>query len=116
MAPHRKVTADAVAKALRKLRAANGNQPTIAELRIEIGVGSTRTVLRYLKELEANGLIERWHGARGIRFKDESSTWNRMMKYEDMLCRIADAPARTFSFDDLRGMAAEALGIKPCSR
>lgn len=35
-----------------------------------------------------------------------------LMKYEDALCRIADAPERKFSFDDLRRVAAEALGIK----
>jgi repressor LexA len=41
--------------------------PTIEELRKALGVGSTRTVLRYLQWLEKEGDIERWSGARGIR-------------------------------------------------
>ena len=47
----------------------HGFPPTIEELRKILGVGSSRTVLRYLKLLEADGLIERWPGARGIRLK-----------------------------------------------
>lgn len=41
--------------------------PTIDELRQALGVGSTRTILRYLQALEAAGAIQRWEGARGIR-------------------------------------------------
>ncbi len=44
-----------------------GLAPTIEELRGVLGVGSTRTVLRYLQWLEREGDIERWPGARGIR-------------------------------------------------
>ncbi len=44
-----------------------GVAPTIEELRLELRMGSTRTVLRYLNELEESGAIERWSGARGIR-------------------------------------------------
>src|SRR5581483_9595326 len=40
--------------------------PTIEELRRLLRVGSTRTILRYLKELEAEGHIRRWPGARGL--------------------------------------------------
>lgn len=36
-------------------------------MREALDVGSTRTVLRYLQELEGAGLIERWPGARGLR-------------------------------------------------
>lgn len=32
-------------------------------------MGSTRTVLRYLDQLEAEGFIERWSGARGLRMR-----------------------------------------------
>lgn len=35
-----------------------------------------------------------------------------MARYEDALCRIADAPEAKLSFSDLRRIAAEALGIK----
>lgn len=44
-----------------------GTAPTIAELRECVGVGSDRTVLRYLRQLEDEKKIERWKGARGIR-------------------------------------------------
>ncbi|TAL41152.1 MAG: repressor LexA [Methylovulum sp.] len=44
-----------------------GLPPTIEELRQALGVGSTRTVLRYLRWLEEEGDIERWKGARGLR-------------------------------------------------
>jgi repressor LexA len=43
--------------------------PTIEELRRVLGVGSTRTVLRYLSWLEDEGDIERWPGARGLRLR-----------------------------------------------
>ncbi|HXK29917.1 MAG TPA: transcriptional repressor LexA [Candidatus Binatia bacterium] len=45
----------------------HGLPPTIKELRQKLGVGSTRTVLRYLRWLEEEGDIERWSGARGLR-------------------------------------------------
>lgn len=41
--------------------------PTIEELRTFLGVGSTRTILRYLDWLAEEGDIERWSGARGLR-------------------------------------------------
>jgi len=45
----------------------HGTPPTIEELRIALQLGSTRTVLRYLQWLEADGDIERWPGARGLK-------------------------------------------------
>lgn len=45
----------------------HGVPPTIEELRRALGAASTRTVLRYLQQLEADGYIERWHGARGMK-------------------------------------------------
>ena len=44
-----------------------GYPPTVEEIRQFVGIGSKRTVLRYLSSLEANGRIQRWPGARGIR-------------------------------------------------
>lgn len=44
-----------------------GMAPTIEELRQAVGAGSTSTVLRYLRQLEEEGYIERWHGARGLK-------------------------------------------------
>lgn len=41
--------------------------PSLEELRKELRVGSTRTVLRYLQWLEEDGAIERGGGARAIR-------------------------------------------------
>jgi repressor LexA len=43
--------------------------PTVEELRRLLGVGSTRTVLRYLDALKEEGYIERWPGARGLRMR-----------------------------------------------
>ena len=59
----------------RVLRAINdwlirhGVPPTVEELRTVLRIGSTRTVLRYLQSLEADGDIERWSGARGIKLR-----------------------------------------------
>lgn len=53
--------------AIRNLMMHKGMPPTIEELRRALGVGSTRTVLRYLEWLKEEGDIERWTGARGIR-------------------------------------------------
>ncbi len=47
----------------------NAVPPTVEELRRALGVGSTRTVLRYLRLLEKQGHIERWSGARGLRMR-----------------------------------------------
>lgn len=44
-----------------------GTPPTVEELRKKLRLGSTRTVLRYLRWLEESGDIERWAGARGLR-------------------------------------------------
>ena len=44
-----------------------GVSPSIEELRRDLHVGSTRTVLRYLESLEKEGAIERGTGARSIR-------------------------------------------------
>jgi repressor LexA len=56
-----------VLTAIRNLMMHKGMPPTIEELRSALGVGSTRTVLRYLEWLKEEGDIERWTGARGIR-------------------------------------------------
>lgn len=57
--------------AIRRFIRDNGMPPTIEELRKELKVGSTRTVLRYLKGLEGANVIRRWSGARGIMILDE---------------------------------------------
>lgn len=51
----------------------NSVPPTIEELRRLLGVGSTRTVLRYLDQLKEEGYIERWSGARGLRMRKSST-------------------------------------------
>jgi len=45
----------------------HGVPPTVEELRAVLHLGSTRTVLRYLRWLEEDGDIERWSGARGLK-------------------------------------------------
>lgn len=67
MAPHRKISSDAVLRALHRFQVEHGHPPTVEELRKALGVGSTRTALRYLQELQDAGRIDRWSGARGIR-------------------------------------------------
>lgn len=74
MAPNRKSSKAAVLRALNQLQVERGHPPTIEELRIALDLGSTRTVLRYLQELEDEGEIERWSGARGIRLKRAPQT------------------------------------------
>lgn len=56
-----------VLRAIQRSVLNRGISPTIEELRKELGVGSTRTVLRYLQQLEEAGFIERWRGARGLK-------------------------------------------------
>lgn len=53
--------------AIRRWILHEGLPPTVEELRSVLKVGSTRTVLRYLRWLEDDGDIERWSGARGLR-------------------------------------------------
>lgn len=58
-----------VLEAIHRWIVEHGNAPTIDELRKVLRVGSTRTVLRYLRALEDTGEIERWEGARGLRLR-----------------------------------------------
>ena len=67
MGRNKKLTREAVLKAIHESFIDSGLSPTIEELRRKLGVGSTRTVLRYLRWLEEEGDIERWSGARGLR-------------------------------------------------
>ncbi len=55
-----------VLRAIEKCLLESGHPPTIMELRKELRVRSSRTVLRYLEWLEESGDIRRWPGARGI--------------------------------------------------
>jgi repressor LexA len=61
------LTKDQVIDAIHRWVIDHGVPPTIEELRKLLKVGSTRTVLRYLRWLEDEGDIERWVGARGLR-------------------------------------------------
>lgn len=56
-----------VLSAIRRWILHEGLPPTVEELRNVLKVGSTRTVLRYLRWLEDDGEIVRWPGARGLR-------------------------------------------------
>ena len=67
MGRNKSLTREEVLKAINELIIRGGLAPTIEELRKKLGVGSKRTVLRYLKWLEDEGDIERWSGARGVR-------------------------------------------------
>jgi repressor LexA len=67
MARPRLLTKEQVVDALSRWFIRNSVPPTVEELRRLLGVGSTRTVLRYLDLLKEEGYIDRWSGARGLR-------------------------------------------------
>jgi repressor LexA len=61
------LTKEKVLVTLQRWTARNGGQPSVEELRCELGVASTRTVFRYLQMLEADGAIKRRPGAPGVK-------------------------------------------------
>jgi repressor LexA len=61
------LTTQQVIKAINDWIVEHGLPPTIEELRTSLRVGSKRTVLRYLAELEKDQIIQRWPGARGLK-------------------------------------------------
>jgi repressor LexA len=61
------LTKEKVLVALQRWTARNGGQPSVEELRCELGVASTRTVFRYLQMLEDDGAIKRRPGAPGVK-------------------------------------------------
>lgn len=67
MGRRKQLSREEVLSAINEALIKRGLPPTIEELRRALGVGSTRTVLRYLRWLEEEGDIERWSGARGLR-------------------------------------------------
>jgi repressor LexA len=56
-----------ILEAINRLILRKGVPPTIEELRASLGIGSKRTILRYLDLLVEEGDIQRWSGARGLR-------------------------------------------------
>lgn len=56
-----------VLAALQQWTARHGRAPSLEELRKELGVGSTRTVFRYLRLLHEDGAVERRPGATGVK-------------------------------------------------
>ncbi|HEY7316260.1 MAG TPA: transcriptional repressor LexA [Candidatus Binatia bacterium] len=73
MARPKLVTKEQVIDALSRWFIRNSVPPTVEELRRLLGVGSTRTVLRYLDGLKVEGYIDRWSGARGLRMRKGSA-------------------------------------------
>lgn len=63
----KKLSKEQVLAAINDWMIERGMPPSVEELRRRLRVGSTRTVLRYLRWLEDEGDIERWPGARGLR-------------------------------------------------
>jgi len=74
MGRNKHLSREEVLRAINESFVNHGLPPTIEELRKRLGVGSTRTVLRYLRWLEEEGDIERWSGARGVRALRNDST------------------------------------------
>lgn len=69
MARTKKFSKDQILTVINQLMVKNGVPPTVDELRQALGIGSDRTVIRYLNWLEEEGVIERWRGARGMRLR-----------------------------------------------
>lgn len=67
MGRNKQLSREEVLQAINESFIRRGLPPTIEELRRKLRVGSSRTVLRYLRWLEDEGDIERWSGARGVR-------------------------------------------------
>lgn len=78
-----------VLQAIQRHMLEEGNPPTIRELTAAVGVRSTRTVHRYLKQLEEGGWVERWAGSRGIRVLRSSAPTLRTVQVP----LVGEAPA-----------------------
>ncbi len=74
MARPKLLTKEQVVDVLSRWFISNSIPPTVEELRRLLGVGSTRTVLRYLDTLKEEGYIDRWSGARGLRMRKSVAT------------------------------------------
>lgn len=71
-----------------------GQSPSVEELRRDLHVGSTRTVLRYLDMLEQEGAIERGDGARSIRLL-KSPRWSVETRAVPLVGDVPAGPAMT---------------------
>jgi SOS-response transcriptional repressor LexA len=71
-----------------------GQYPSVEELRRDLHVGSTRTVLRYLDLLEQEGAIERGDGARSIRLL-RSQRWSVETRAIPLVGDVPAGPAMT---------------------
>lgn len=71
-----------------------GQSPSVEELRRDLHVGSTRTVLRYLDLLEQEGAIERGDGARSIRLL-RSQRWSVETRAIPLVGDVPAGPAMT---------------------
>lgn len=67
MPRNKTLTKEQVIQAINRWFIQHGQPPTVEELKNVLGVGSKRTVTRYLQWLKEEGDIERWEGARGLR-------------------------------------------------
>lgn len=85
----RKISNEQVLKAVERLVAEHGHPPTIEELRAALKLGSTRTAFRYLQELENEGHIQRWSGARGMKVSRGTSADPRTIRVPI----VGEAPA-----------------------
>jgi len=71
-----------------------GQSPSVEELRRDLHVGSTRTVLRYLDLLEQEGAIERGDAARSIRLL-RSQRWSVETRAIPLVGDVPAGPAMT---------------------
>ena len=85
----KKLSTEQVLNALHRLVVKHGHPPTVEELRLALKLGSTRTAFRYLQDLESEGHIQRWGGARGMRITRRPSVGLEMISVPI----VGEAPA-----------------------
>ena len=67
------LTKENVLGAVQRWTAKNGRQPSVQELRHELGVASIRTLFRYLRMIESDGAIGRRPGIPGVKLLKPAS-------------------------------------------
>jgi len=68
----RLLTTEKVRTAIQRLTAVRSNEPSLDDLRRELRVASTRTLFRYLRQLEDDGVVERRPGVAGVKLRKPS--------------------------------------------
>lgn len=68
------LTTEQVRAALQRLTAVRSEAPSLDDLRRELRVASVRTLFRYMRQLEDEGVVERRPGVAGVKLRKPSGT------------------------------------------